>query len=255
MVKVRYKNPFDKETELAAHFIEEAKRHGWKAYPETEGFDVLLVATESVTGHFLPGDQIGVQAKLKPTVEVLYQALPRKTVHPGPKYYAVLVPRATPEFRDLAKRLRIKVFEATQKSWPAIRGQRGDLEWRQGPVKQLLDPPSLWHLHEHRAPCWVPDVEVVLPAGVPSPKQLTPWKFKAVRLALHGVAKGYLTTKDFKEFDVSMARWVQKQWIVPGDFVVEGGSRRRKYILNELRRPPHIAFPEITEAIQRGVIP
>lgn len=250
--KIRYTNPFDKETELAAHFIEAAREHGWAAYPETADFDVLLVATPMVQGHFEEGDQIGVQAKLVPNLEVLYQALPRHPKMPGPKYYAVLVPRATESFSALARRLHIKVFEATQKHWSVVQGRRGPVEWRQGPVGAFLDPPSSWRAHEHKKACWVPPCEVDIPAGVAGPQQLTPWKFKAVKLGLHGAAKGYLTTHDFKVFDVSMTRWIKMRWLRPGAWVVEDGRRRKAYHLVDERLPPHLKFPEVAAALREA---
>ena len=252
-MRAKYRNPFDKETELAAHFIEEAKSYGWIAYPETDGFDVLLVATAGVVGHFEAGDQIGVQAKLTPNLEVLYQSLPRKASWPGPTYYAALVPRATPEFLELASQLKIKVFEATAKFWPNGRyGRSSQVEWRIGPVKAFMDPPKLWHRHQHAKPCWFPEVQVegLAVAGAAGPKQLTPWKFKAVKLALHGLQKGYLTSRDFADFDVSMSRWVQKGWIVPGAYVVENGKRLRSHKLIEHMNPPHLMYPEIVEALK-----
>lgn len=246
MRRSAYKNPFDKETELCAHFMKEAESYGWLSYPETDEFDMLLVATEVVQGHFNIGDQIGIQAKLVPNIDVLYQSLPRRADRSGPNYYGVLVPHATAEFKELAKHLKIKVFEAAC----GIYRHRGLTEWEQGPVKGFLDPPKLWYPHQHRKPSWVPDVHVKMEAGAAGPKQLTPWKIKAVKLALHGVTKGYLTSHDFAVFDVKMVRWVRYRWIVAGEFVVEDGKRRRKYYLNEKMSPPHLKFPEVAAALQ-----
>lgn len=242
MVRKRYVNPFDKETELCAHFAKEAENYGWLAYPETENFDLLLVATELVHGQFNIGDQIGIQAKLVPNIEVLYQSLPRPLHWRGPNYYGVLIPKATREFREVAAALKIKVFEAAVRNWKQ--------EWEPGPIRAFASAPRTWPEHKHKKPCWVPDVHVEMEAGAASPKQLTPWKLKAVKLALHGVTKGYLTSHDFSLFDVSMSRWVRLSWILPKDFVVEDGKRRRRFLLNDRANPPHLKFPEVAAALK-----
>jgi len=62
---------------------------GWVAYPETAGFDILLVRE-------IDGAQIGIEAKLVLNAKVVEQALPNglrwNAGEVGPDYRAVLVP-------------------------------------------------------------------------------------------------------------------------------------------------------------------
>lgn len=249
--------PFDKETELCAHFIEDAKSLGWKIYPETAGFDILCVATATTLGrHFNQGDQLGIQAKLSPNMDVLYQSLPPTVQHAtrhnkGPHYFGILVPFAPQGFHEVAGRLGIKVFEAAkQLSYRRRQNKVGVLE--PCPVAGLRDYVSKWPASTTYAKrCWVPEYEVDIEAGAPGPMQLTLWKDKALRLVLHGQHKGYLTTKDFKTFDVSMVRWVKNRWIVGAeDPVIEDGKRYKRFLVNDVSSAPHMKNPEIMEALR-----
>jgi hypothetical protein len=222
------------ESELCGLFAAKARACGFKVYSETGNFDMLLVAGEECRG-FKPGDQVGVQAKLYPNVAVLAQSLPRAASEPSPNYYMVLVPKADVLFRRVARALKITVVQGYE----------------------LLEEPhwnfahKLWHRFDSGKPCWVPDVEVVdLPAGVRSPRTLNTWKVKAVKLCLHGEKQGYLTAHDFKEFGVSMSRWLDHEWITIGALVLVGRRWRYYYAINHDTRPPHVMHPELARALQ-----
>lgn len=240
-----YRKAFESEAELCSAFMEKARAAGFKTYAETSGFDLLLVATAECCEKFLcfyPGDQIGVQAKLLPNIAVLHQAMPGlgKT---GPQYYAVLLPYAPQEFRDLAKRLGIAVFEALTRK----RKLSGFID---NPDFGLIVSGFAYKKSQHLEACWIPEVEVSIPAGTRSPKQLTPWKMAAVKLCVLGISKGYLTTRDFAAAKISMARWAQKHWIRPATWIKEGDKRLKSYVLQEDNAPPHVLYPEILEALE-----
>lgn len=264
---------FESESHLCSGLIEYARSKGFKAYAETSEFDVILVATEVSAKYaplFAPGEQIGVHAKLKPGVEVLHQAMPRQygyhtrkagtLTKEGPHYYAILVPFATQEFVELAQRLGIYVMTALVRAsaFSHIGYSHGDLAPLPGyglvadTRRAQRGYTFTYQRMDHITPCWVPEVEVETPAGVKSPRQITPWKMAAVRLCVLGLEKGYLTTVDFKAAKVDMSRWFQKGWIKAHDWVVENGKRMKRYVIDESKSPPHLQYPEVIEALGKG---
>lgn len=242
-----------------------ARAQGFRVYPETAEFDILLVATERSAEKyrvFAPGSQIGIQAKMHGNVEVLCQALPRvygvllpgetERLHKtGPHYYAVLVPAAIPEFYSVAHRNGIIVFAAYERDrHGAIRLDEYGMSSWQGRRNRWAQ--SLRRF-DHKEPCWVPEVEVAIPAGKKGPLQLTPWKMSAVKLCLRAELNGYLTTKDFAAENVSMSRWLQQGWIRPGAHVVVDGKRLKQYLLNpEATDVPHKKHSEVVVALEEA---
>lgn len=225
------------EAELCAELVAHARSIGFKAYPETAGQDVLLVAGPDARG-FKAGDQIGVQAKLRANVQVLAQAMPRDGYSSQPNYYAVLVPVAPKEFVLVANRLKITVLSG---------GAFAEA--------YIYDPfrRARWFRFDTRATCWVPECEVEgMPAGTPAPKQLTKWKLAAVKLCMRGVEQGFLTSSDFKEFEVSMTRWRKLRWIVPYDTQVINKRKVIRYVLNDEQKPPHLRYSEVTDALGKA---
>ena len=220
--KPRFKNPYSLENELCDVLIKYARSLGWKVYPETSGWDLLLVKDI----------QIGVQAKLKDNVEVLSQALSS-----GPNIKAVLVPRASPEFRTVANALGIFIIEGLVR----IKDALGRRYW----IKQIktdLDKYNKKHLTYPKNVCWVPDVEINVPAGVKSPRSVTEWKVKAIKLCIKLNERGFLTSKDFKSAKVSMTIWKIK-WLVDSG---KKDGKLTKYVKNPNAKLPDELYPEIT---------
>lgn len=65
--------PFPTEAALCAAFIAAIDKRAWTPYAETAGWDILLVRK-------VDGFQIGVQAKLVFNLDVVNQAIDRKSV-------------------------------------------------------------------------------------------------------------------------------------------------------------------------------
>ena len=211
------KSFFTKETDLCRAFIE-AVPVEWIAYPETGGFDILLVRKED-------GFQIGVEAKLKLNAKVISQAAEDAghwyATRPGPDCRAVLIPdsvgselaglcrfigleviRMRPaEEQSVYKRYRLSSFYP---SLPTSRNYSGR-DWYEFAPSQRIAVPE-----------FVPDVI----AGSSSPIQLTPWKVKAIKIAVTLEKRGFVTRDDFKHFQISMSRWT-----VPGaGWLIKNGS-------------------------------
>jgi hypothetical protein len=235
------KHDFKSEADLCTMLSERARDQGWRVFPETADHDLLLVATAEVkTFNARAGDQIGVQAKLHPNIEVVAQAMPHGWREKGPHFHAVLVPVAVKEFDLVANRCGILVMEATRRVWRDGRLRRE--RYIDHELRYL--PPSLRHYYDEMD--WHPDVEILVPAGVRSPKRITPWKVDAVRLCLETLRRGFITTADFRKAGVSMTVWRQKKWI---ESTGERIGRSMKYRLVLENKPPHLAWPEIAERL------
>lgn len=223
-----------------------AKDMGWKVFPETGNHDLLLVAGEGVkTKNARPGDQIGVQAKLSGNVEVLAQAMPDHWGEKGPHWHAVLVPVAVKEFDQVARRLGLLTFEATKRVWKEHRWRR------ERSIEHELTylPPVMRHYYTE--PEWHPDVEILVPAGVKSPRSVTPWKVKSVRLCLDAIERGFLTIYDFRQAGVNITTWKQYGWVEASG---EKHGRAMKYKLVLDQNPPHLKWPEITERLKEDAL-
>lgn len=199
---------FEKETELCAAFLSILPKE-WTAYPETGGFDILLVRNED-------GFQIGVEAKLRLNAKVINQVAESVSTYSvtasGPDCRAVLIPYGvTTDLAGICKLLNITVITVRKQEWngefysypylPTIDNEWSYREWAE------LAPHSRIEL-----PDWVPDVV----AGDKAPVSLTPWKIAAIKIAITLEKRGYVTRKDFGHFDISMSRWTQSRWIRPG---------------------------------------
>lgn len=228
---------YPSEELLCARFVGVARAHGFKVYPETEGFDLLLVAGPECSG-FREGDQVGVHAKLVPNVAVLAQALPRPVKYRGPDYYAVLVPKRSKAFSEVARALRITEVTA---------------EWLDGDRFTTLSG-RRWFRCEPQQRCWVPEHEHDLPAGVPSPRTLSKWKQAAIKLCLLCEERGYLTSRDFADAGISMTRWRKLGWLRADGAELERAPGRRaltRYVLVPEARPPHLAHKAIADSMRK----
>lgn len=207
------KAKFSSEAEMCAAFIA-ALPEKWTAYPETAGFDILVVHRN--------GCQIGIEAKLALNAKVLTQALPSirhsYAERPAPDFRAALVPDGSKsDLCELARWLGITVVHVRNVSvgrpsansiLPSL--PDFDHDWQRD---EWLD----WHPATRiPLPDYVPDVQ----AGRSGPIKLTEWKVRAIKLAITLERRGYLTPADFTFFKVSQSRWVQPpgwSWLSPGE--------------------------------------
>lgn len=199
---------FIKETDLCAAFIKSIPEE-WVAYPETGGFDILLVRKED-------GFQIGIEAKLKLNAKVILQAVERKEhyyiTYPGPDCRAVLVPEdfCNGELAGISRLLNITVIK--------MREPKETRDFKIYPFHPQLPKNKDSYIDEWfeicpqkrmKLPEWIPDVA----AGAPSPLTLTPWKVKAIKIAVTVEKRGYVTRKDFEHFKIHMSLWTQRDWL------------------------------------------
>jgi hypothetical protein len=227
---------FRTEKDLCACFIEIIKRrpdlkqprNEWVVYPETGGFDILLVRKSD-------GFQIGIEAKLRLNAKVVAQSLPDKYDHGvGPDFRAILVPHksANADLKaicdyigvtiitlDLIK-LNPVVYDFMTARGEPIPGPKyrvsPDLPDEDRKLSYLgMDR---WHdwcpIHRITLPDYVPDCD----AGCPSPLRLTDWKIRAIKIAVLLERFGSVTRTDFKDLKIDERRWTQGTgWLRLGD--------------------------------------
>lgn len=217
------------EAELCEDVIAWARAGECAVYPETEGWDILLV----IPG----GEQIGIQAKLKPNLHVIEQTLRGMVGNRGPDIVAAAVPIYDSSFRRVTEELGIMTIEG---SLISPRGHQTFASWIRRAKRRATTER-----------CWVPEVEINLPAGVPSPRMLTPWKFGAAKLCARLRAGEALTRKDFAEHGIRIDTWVARDWIRR-----VGKTTPARYELCEARTAlPDRDFPEIVAALGLPPIP
>jgi len=227
------------EAEMFASFQRWATAAGWVCYPETAGYDLVLVATAAVTDPGVePGDTVAIEGKLRPNVEVLGQAAPPRVrrswdaARPEPHFSAVLVPKCTPEFRDVAGLLGVSVIVWPDDPLPPS---------RRSPFQLLLldrDPAA--------GGLPLPEVRVDMVAGHPSPRPVTRWKLAAVRLCLAALAdpQHHIRRSDFVHAGVEPRLWLDRGWMER-----VGGTKPAVYRLLDAPGRPDRLYPEIVAAL------
>lgn len=205
---------FERESDLCAAFLSALsdvppwQRHNrWTAYPETAGWDILLVRKRD-------GAQIGVEAKLRLNNKVVAQALPSMSAwaagYAGPDFRAVLVP-----FNGCEGDL-LPICNALGITTIRYSGSNG--EWNKF-SPSLPDfgelPRDDWHewapMQRHVVPDYIPDVV----AGASAPVALTQWKIAAIKIAVL-LESRTVGRRDFKLLGISPTRWTDPYtgWLI-----------------------------------------
>lgn len=217
---------FSNEAEMCAAFINEVNAlDGWTAYPETAGFDVLMVHCD--------GRQIGVEAKLSLNAKVADQILPKFTDEyfgkPSPDHRLVIVSKVTDASAGIEKMLNMLGVRVMlpQEDWTrtgyVLRFKIEQLLKHDKAKNTYFDGTHLfdWNPEER---CQVPAVVPDLPAGVPSPIRLTPWKESAIKLIALMRKQGYITVKQIAEHRMGSTAWTQPSGNKPA-WLAKGASR------------------------------
>lgn len=209
---------FPTEASLCDLFMREMHAiEGWTCYPETAGFDILAVHSS--------GRQIGVEAKLQLNAKVADQILPTDYAaayeREGPDHRAVIVACISDASAGIARMLTmlgVTVWAARYGIDGPHFGLSGELHceaaaseegrrWREVALGHVLHD---WNPVQRCAlPAMVPNV----PAGVPAPVRLTPWKAGALRVLALLKLHGRITAKQIAAQGISPSTWTQ-QWLV-----------------------------------------
>lgn len=191
------------EAELCAEFMPWARRSGYQVFPETAGWDIVLVDAS--------GFQTGVEAKKRMNLDVIGQAL-RGIRHldwadHGPDHRAILVPNCR-GMADTLGMVGVAVFAPSGYQHP------GDVPAFDRRDAGFDEPMFDWNPAKRLE---LPPVEFEGAAGVPSPSGMTEWKLRALRLVAILDTRGHLTRRDFRDARLSPTRWMSyDHWLVPG---------------------------------------
>jgi hypothetical protein len=218
--------PFGSERTLCDVLRDAARKAGWTFYPETGGWDALLVLEDET--------QIGVQAKLRANVDVLAQAIvPARQV--GPDVHVVLVPSCSRAFRDVAETLGIGVLIGD-----VLRGEHARVAGDPSYLERVISKaPRTTHLPGR---CWLPPFVPDGPAGVPAPRAVSQWRVAAARLCAE-LRKGYEpTNEEIRKLGMSPSTWYQ--WLDP-----VAGTKPRRYAPRPGCSLPDVAFPEVCRGL------
>lgn len=195
---------FPTEAALCAAFIGEFNAvPGWTCYPETGGFDVLVVHES--------GRQIGVEAKLQLNAKVCDQILPQTRLwhytDVGPDHRLVIVPYISDGAAGIAKMLNmlgVEVWETSQYNHDDVFNVRDKMH-RDSVLCHWYVAMFDWNPVERiKLPGTVPEV----PAGVAAPVRLTPWKEGALRVLAHLERYGRIQAKQIVGYGVSPTIWI-----------------------------------------------
>ncbi|WP_010137574.1 hypothetical protein [Oceanicola sp. S124] len=221
---------FGKETELCEAFIETVPKD-WQVYPETAGWDMLLV-------HKVTGYQIGVEAKLRLNAKVIRQAAEavvhsRFDAQQGPDFRAVLVPEASGDMMAVCKLVGLTIITMRRRDrYVSYHDSQCSKTWQSQPalpkftkadLKDIraadiwLDSAS-WHdcapLQKHNLPEYVPDVA----AGASAPQTVGHWKIQAMKVCQVIEKHTFIHRSDFKALGISMSLWTSSGWLQRSDF-------------------------------------
>ncbi len=221
------KEAITSEAHLCALFMSEFNSlPGWTCHPEAAGFDVLVVHED--------GRQIGVEAKLVLNAKVADQILPSLGDEfygkSGPDHRLVIVSKITDASAGIKKMLEhlgVRVLVAQRCS--SIRGQdhafgiQHNLFWPEKGFPQWGHYSRMFDWWPEKR-CQVPSVVTKLPAGVPSPVRLTPWKESALHVIAQMRYQGFITAKQISAFGIGVTAWTQSPGSKPA-WLVRGACR------------------------------
>jgi len=232
-----------KEEEICSRFAELATSVGFTVYPETGGWDQLMVWEKEDTdlfkgtyrkkGFVIAKDtQIGIQAKARPNFVVIKQSIEYRRAKLRPHYIAVLVPKFVDGFDMVCMECGIIPFTHELK-----------------PI-QLIQAIHMGRYEKRKEDglIWTPSIVPNLPAGVSGPKQLTKWKEGALILSWLLRNRGYISSRDFTFYNIDITLWRRNNWIKRDGncAVIRNGhmSSMAKYVLGS-NIGPESEFPDI----------
>ena len=223
------KDLFHTEEKLCQLFAAEMEGMGWTVYPETGGFDLLLVWEP--TGH-----QLGVEAKLSLNAKVADQIVPDDYpvvsmagesklydhTPPGPDFRGIIVPCLTDSSKGIAKMLKIlgiNVWDVTNSGSgpsfvPAVTRFTRQSQW----VEQTPRPPQFdcaWFDFNPAQRCPLPEIKPTVRAGIPAPLQLSPWKIGALKVLADLELDGFVTARSVRAYGIDARRFCSTDgWLV-----------------------------------------
>jgi hypothetical protein len=237
---------FKTEKELCDKFSEHMRSYNWIIYPETCGWDLLLARNKI---------QVGVQAKLKPNMKVITQALPNKiTIQDGPHYRAVLLANnmkigyygMNVDFIKLCNHLKILIF---------VKHRYLDYQWISGihnrdKINDYANIDFRYYRWNTKKLEWLPPYVPEYEAGIPSPKSVTPYKIMLCRLEVLECQKGWICRDDVTKEAKKVGLNINPSSILRGYFrntkePVSKKSRQKRWKLVDSYQTPSKLYPDV----------
>ena len=258
---VPVKDAYPDEAALCASFAE-AVGGEFDLHPEVAGWDFVAVTQSGV--------QVGIEAKMRPSMSTLVQVDERSGNHAGvvlnaagarkpqPDHALVLAPRISGEFRKIAMRLGIICIEPVTGT-SLIGGKRvrtictyDDSEWSRA-IRRIAQLTPSGRSNTLKLPPVIPPA-CELVAGLPSPSPLTDWRQRALEACWLMDTFGLITSAQMKALGQNPSRWKDSGWLVPS---AETSRKRAKEYLRGTGRtrwgdvgsPPPDAGWEETKAL------
>lgn len=246
--------PYPSEAALCEAFAAWVRSGGgtryepWTVYPETGGFDLLLVDPQ--------GRQLGIEAKLRMNAKVLVQAIPsRWSSLDGPDWRGILVPKINDELRELAHVLGLVVFTPLWECWGTGHDRRVSGSRPSGRFQPMLyqaeQVHDCWHDFNPETRCELPPMVPDLPAGVPAPVRLTPWKVGALKVLAHLEVHGAITSREVRAFGIDPRRFCATD----GWLRSEGGGRWSRGTVPDFDKQHPTEFAEFLRQAQEATTP
>lgn len=230
------------ESQLCKDFTHWISDLGWTAYPETGGWDILLSAGDdpkrlvnTTEEGFKKGSQVGVQAKLQGNLQVLAQCLAQSGAP------VALVGRASEDFVAVARHIGICVV--AQEKQVRVFGRKKWAANSISPFHIIGYVQGNWTPH-HELPPVVPD----LPAGGRSPRQLTEWRIKALKMAKKLMTGQEVTNLTFKELKLFRRRWLDNKWASIIDPIVAPYKYAAGPRIREVLRGYEVVYDQLDKA-------
>lgn len=193
---------FQTEAELCAELIAAATAQGWTAYPETAGWDLVLVRGD--------GAQLGIEAKLRGSLKLAAQLANQLKRPDGPRWIAAAVPERQLDFETVASALGANVLCPP---W--------ELKYLRLPMAALdfelvgrLDPSA--PLHPFREPLSLPPAPPRVEAGARSPRRADRWKAAGLRVVARIEVRGTISAQELAEIFAGQVPvcWFGQGWLV-----------------------------------------
>lgn len=252
------------EVDLCDRLRDWAERLGFEVYPEVNGWDLVLVATEprvlgslrsaregqTLGPNTVPaGYQVGIHAKLRANCDVLMQAAAGAPKWSYPQLPFVAVPQAGEGFQFVAYRLGVGVIETEpharrQRRWGQESGPR-DPVIREWPTPHTGHPPL-------KLP---PIASRAIVAGAPSPRVLSEWRVSAIRFLIWARTADVFTIYDLDRFGISRT-WADRWGELVETVTEQRRGRpirvRRFRLTTKADRLPDAGYRDVAEELARA---
>ena len=227
------------EKDMCDELTQRVTQNGWTVYPEQGGWDLLIIRNKI---------QVGIQAKLRPTVKLFAQAIVPEDL-PGPQYRAIAIGNMA--YKDRAEIVKVAKacglilidMSCHHEHWLSFASRDGwnKISWR-------------YYRHFPKQLIWIPPFIPKLAAGIPAPKNVSPWKVVAVRLEFIFDEKGWVTIEDARQVvneeipnKSSYARTLLQTYFRCTKDRAPGTKRGKKWIL---RTRPSKKFPYVFKELK-----